>query len=117
MNQSVATDYFSEIEDAFVRCRGQSLFVSSKDWQIIDDWQKKGIPQHIAINAIEDVFRDRSPSARKVSTLAFCSQAVEERFAEWAAGQVGSSEEVFADVALEACSVCGKEICFSLHRD
>lgn len=111
--------YFTEIEDAFIRCRGANLFVSSKDWQLIDDWQKKGIPQHIAINAIEDVFRDRPPTARKVSTLSFCASAVEQRFAEWAAGQVGSSEEVFetATTIDEPCAVCGKEICWTLHRE
>lgn len=109
--------YFTDIEDAFVQARGANLFISSKDWNLIDTWQKKGIPQHIAIAGIQDVFRDRQGKG-KVSSLAFCASAVEQRFAEWAAGQVGSSEEVFETTAtLEPCAVCGKDTCLTLHRD
>ena len=109
--------YFTEIEDAFVQARGANLFISSKDWQLIEDWQKKGIPQHIAIAGIQDVFRDRQGKG-KVSSLAFCASAVEQRFAEWAAGQVGSSETVFETTdKIEPCAVCGKEICWTLHRE
>jgi len=123
MNQQATLNeypYFSDIENAFVQARGSNLFISSKDWNLIDTWQKKGIPQHIAIAGIQDVFRDRQGKG-KVSSLAFCASAVEQRFAEWAAGQVGSSEEVYETTAttdtIEPCAVCGKEICWTLHRD
>lgn len=109
--------YFTDIEETFVRCRGANLLISSKDWQLIETWQKKGIPQHIAIGAIEDVFKDRQGRG-KISSLAFCTNAVEQRFAEWAAGQIGSTEQVFEAIdTLGACAVCGKEICWELHRD
>lgn len=84
--------YFTEIEETFVRCRGANLLISSKDWQLIETWEKRGIPQHIVVRSIEEVFENHKGG--KVSTLSYCSNAVEENFANWTAAQIGSSGEV-----------------------
>ncbi len=91
-NQSAAVDYLTDIEDTFVRCRGANLFISPKDWQLIETWEKRGIPQHIVIRSIEDVFEKHKGG--KVSTLAYCSNAVEENFANWSASQIGANSGV-----------------------
>ena len=68
------------------------MLISSKDWQLIETWEKRGIPQHIVVRSIEEVFENHKGG--KVSTLAYCSNAVEENFANWTAAQIGSSGEV-----------------------
>lgn len=68
------------------------MLISSKDWQLIETWEKRGIPQHIVVRSIEEVFENHKGG--KVSTLSYCSNAVEENFANWTAAQIGSSGEV-----------------------
>jgi hypothetical protein len=79
-------DYLSDIEATFVKRRGANLFLGSKDWALMQSWEQQGIPLHIVIRAIEDVF-DRTD--KKISTIAYCRNAVEEAFSEWSRGQVG----------------------------
>lgn len=88
--------YLSDIEDAFVRRRGSSLFLSSNDWQLMETWEQRSIPLHIVIAAIEDVFdkREAARNTSKVSSLSYCADAVEQRFAQYTASRVGASAEV-----------------------
>ena len=59
-------NYFTEIEDTFIRRRGKNLFLSPLDWALIEVWQDRGIPLHIVIRSIESVFDvfDRQPPGR-----------------------------------------------------
>lgn len=90
-------NYLTDVEEAFIRRRGQSLFLSPKDWALIESWEKRSIPLHVVIRAVEDVF-DKLGEGKKISTIAYCSNAVEEQFAAWSAGQVGASSGT-ADVS------------------
>src|SRR6202040_2450775 len=49
-------NYFTEIEDAFVRRRGKHLHLSPLDWALIESWKETGIPLHVALRAIEKSF-------------------------------------------------------------
>jgi hypothetical protein len=87
-------NYFTEIEDIFVRRRGKNLLLSPLDWALIDGWQERGIPLHVVIRAIETVFDgfERQPNQnRTIKSLFYCREEVEAQFAEWAAAQVGSA--------------------------
>jgi hypothetical protein len=85
-------NYFTEIEDAFIRRRGKNLFLSPLDWALIEGWQERGIPLHIVIRAIETVFDgfDKQPNQnRTIKSLFYCREEVEAQFAEWTTAQVG----------------------------
>lgn len=89
-------NYFTEIEDAFIRRRGKHLLLSPLDWALIEGWQDRGIPLHIVIRAIESVFDgfDKQPNQnRTIKSLFYCREEVEAQFAEWTAAQVGSHGE------------------------
>lgn len=87
-------NYFTEIEDAFVRRRGKNLLLSPLDWAMIEGWQERGIPLHVVLRAIESVFDafDKKPAQpRSIKSLFYCREEVEAQFVEWTASQVGRS--------------------------
>jgi hypothetical protein len=87
-------NYFTEIEDTFVRRRGKNLLLSPLDWALIESWQDRGIPLHIVLRGIEIVFDayDKQPNQnRSIKSLFYCREEIEAQYVEWAAGQVGKS--------------------------
>lgn len=95
-------NYFTEIEETFVRRRGKHLFLSPLDWAIIEAWQDRGIPLHIVIRSIESVFDvyDRQPPAmrtRTIKSLFYCREEVEAQYNEWLTSQTGKSTETDDD--------------------
>lgn len=89
-------NYFTEIEDTFVRRRGKHLLLSPLDWALIDGWKERGIPLHIVIRSIESVFDvyDRQPAGtRSIKTLFYCREEIESQYAEWLKSQVGRSND------------------------
>jgi hypothetical protein len=87
-------NYFSEIEDTFVRRRGKHLFLSPLDWAMIDTWQERGIPLNVVLRAIEavfDVYDRQPPSTRSIKSLFYCREEVEVQYAEWVTSQVGNA--------------------------
>lgn len=87
-------NYFTEIEDTFVRRRGRNLLLSPIDWAMIEGWQERGVPLHIVLRAIETVFDnfEKNPGPRTIKSLMFCREEVEAQFAEWLSSQVGKHE-------------------------
>ncbi len=88
-------NYYTEIEDTFIRRRGKHLFVSPLDWALIEMWQERGIPLHIVIRSIEsvfDVFDKQPPGTRTIKTLFYCREEIEVQYAEWTKSRTGSSE-------------------------
>jgi hypothetical protein len=93
-------NYFTEIEETFVRRRGKHLFLSPLDWALIDGWKERGIPLHIVIRSIESVFDvyDRQPAGtRTIKTLFYCREEIEAQYNEWTKSQVGKSNDDLAD--------------------
>ena len=85
-------NYFTEIEDAFIRRRGKHLLLSPLDWALIDGWQQRGVPLHIVLRAIETVFDgfDKQPNQnRTIKGLFYCREEVEAQYVEWTASQIG----------------------------
>ncbi|HEV2836231.1 MAG TPA: hypothetical protein VGW58_12975 [Pyrinomonadaceae bacterium] len=86
-------NYFTEIEDTFVRRRGKHLFLSPMDWALMETWKQQGIPLHIVLRGIErsfDSFEAR-PRKRTVKSLLYCQEEVEAQYAEWTEARVGAS--------------------------
>ena len=87
--------YFSEIEDAFTRCRGKHLFLGPLDWALMESWQTRGIPLHVVLRSIEEVFVKHKSAARRrgISSLRYCQNEVEEQFERYVKSRVGARDK------------------------
>lgn len=86
-------NYFTEIEEHFVRRRGKHLYVSPLDWSLIATWRDSGVPLHVALRGIDramDAFlAKRSGAHSKVSTLFYCHASVMEEYARHLESHLG----------------------------
>lgn len=88
-------NYYTEIEETFVRRRGRNLLLSPIDWALIETWQERGIPLHVALRAIENVFDayDKKPATRTIKGLMYCREEIEAQHEEWLRSQAGKGPE------------------------
>ena len=87
-------NYFTEIEELFVRRRGRNLMLSPLDWALIEQWQDRGVPLHVVLSSIEKVFDgvDQQPNRqRAIKSISYCKEEIEAQYAEWLDRQVGKS--------------------------
>lgn len=88
-------NYFSEIEETFIRRRGRNLLLSPLDWALIESWQERGVPLPIVLRGIEKIFDavDQQPAKgkRPIKSLMYCREEIEAQYAGWLAGQVGKN--------------------------
>jgi len=86
-------NYFTEIEDAFVRRRGKHLFLSPLDWALMETWNQAGIPLHIVLRGIERAFDSHAAKKRKrsIKSLLYCQEEVEAQYAEWLESRIGAT--------------------------
>lgn len=85
-------NYFTEVEEEFVRRRGKPLLISPMDWALVESWKNAGIPLHIVLRAINqafDAYDARAQKYRKINSIFYCQQQVESTFAEYRLSQVG----------------------------
>ena len=88
-------NYFTEIEETFVRRRGKHLFLSPLDWALIEAWQERGVPLHIVIRSIEsvfDVYDQQPPGTRAIKSLFYCRDEIEAQYGEWIRSQAGKDD-------------------------
>jgi len=88
-------NYFTEIEDAFVRRRAKHLLLSPMDWALIESWKEMSVPLHVALRGIEKAFDswESKPRKRTIKSLLYCQEEVEAQFAEWREARVGAADE------------------------
>jgi hypothetical protein len=87
-------NYFTQIEDRFLRRRGGGLLLSTLDWALIETWKDAGIPLEAVLRGIDEAFDryDQRPSkTKKVNSLAYCSQLVLSAVADMKEAAVGAS--------------------------
>lgn len=86
-------NYFTEIEETFVRRRGKHLLLSPNDWVLMESWKQMGVPLHVALRGIETAFDsyESRPRKRSVKSLYYCQEEVEAQFAEWVESQTGAT--------------------------
>ena len=85
-------NYFTEIEEHFVRRRGKHLYISPLDWSLVATWRDTGIPLHVALRGIDkamDSFFAKSRSDKKVNTLFYCHDTVMTEYAGFIESRVG----------------------------
>ncbi|CAN5868848.1 hypothetical protein BH18ACI4_BH18ACI4_13820 [soil metagenome] len=95
-------NYFTEIEDAFVRRRGKHLLLSPMDWALIESWKAMNVPLHVALRGIEKAFDswEAKPRKRSVKSLLYCQEEVEAQYAEWLESHVGADPDGDSEPAL-----------------
>ena len=72
-------NYFTEIEEHYLRRRGGGLLLSTLDWALIETWKDAGIPLAAVLRGIDaafDSYEQRPSKTKKINSLAYCSQAV-----------------------------------------
>ena len=104
-------NYFTEIEDAFIRRRGRHLLLSPMDWALIESWKGMGVPLHVALRGIEKSFDsyESKPRKRTVKSLFYCQEEVEAQFAEWVESQTGAQAPAAGAAAAEGAPPAAAE--------
>src|SRR5437667_9715653 len=89
-------NYFTEIEEHYQRRRGTGLLLSTLDWALIETWKQADIPLEAVLRGIDTAFDsyERRPSkAKKINSLAYCSQAVLTAAEDMKEAAVGTSRQ------------------------
>jgi len=109
--------YYQAIEDFFVSRRGDPLFLSNADWQLIRRWRRAGMPLRVVLRGIADALDSHAHSwsrGRKIGSLAYCAAEVEAARERWErALHLGAEDGLdaasalagFAQALAGACSV------------
>src|SRR5215475_5988659 len=88
-------NYFTEIEERYLKRRGGGLLLSTLDWALIETWKDAGIPLEAVLRGIDATFDhyDQRPSkTRKINGLGFCSQEVLAAAEDMKEAAIGASE-------------------------
>jgi hypothetical protein len=89
-------NYFTEIEERFQKRRGSGLLLSTLDWALIETWKDAGIPLEAVLRGIDaafDHYDQRRSKAKKVNSLAYCSQEVQTAAEDMKEAAVGAQRE------------------------
>ncbi|MEK6287555.1 MAG: hypothetical protein AABO57_17570 [Acidobacteriota bacterium] len=116
-------NYFTEVEEEFVRRRGKHMLISTLDWALVESWKAAGIPLHIVLRAINeafDAYDARAQKYRKINSIFYCQQQVDATFAEYRLAQVGGdsasqttdSEKSTGDEPASAQAAFPKDVLF-----
>jgi hypothetical protein len=105
-------NYFTEIEEHFLRRRGGRLLLSTLDWALIETWKDAGIPLEAALRGIEAAFDryDQRPSkTKKVNSVAYCSQEVLAAAEDMKEAAVGVADEAGQQLSSQSTAGQGLE--------
>lgn len=72
-------NYFTEIEEHYLRRRGEGLLLSTLDWALIETWKDAGVPLEAVLRGIDETFdkyHRKIRKTKKVNSLAYCAQEV-----------------------------------------
>ena len=90
-------NYFTEIEEHFVKRRGKHLLVSPMDWHLIASWRDAGVPLNVALRGIDIAMDGHNArhirGVSKVNSLCYCHDAVMETYAGYLESRVGEATQ------------------------
>jgi hypothetical protein len=90
------SEYFQSIARYFFKQRGAPFFLSSKELDLVDKWEKMGIPLPVVLEGIKRAFENymRKPGRKtKIQTLAYCENQVLEAFDQHRDRRIGSERK------------------------
>ena len=86
-------NYFTEVEEYFLKRRGTYLLVSPLDWCLIELWKENEIPLSVVLRGIDRSFeRIEKAGKRPPRSLSYCHPAIVEAFEEYRQAMVGASQ-------------------------
>ncbi len=103
-------NYFTEIEEHYLRRRGTHLLLSTLDWALIETWKMSGVPLEAVLRGVDDAFDkyDRRPSkSKKVNSLTYCSQAVLAAAEDMKEAAIGATGKEEAEPGFEVAQIAG----------
>jgi hypothetical protein len=85
-------NYFTEIEEYFWQKRGAALIRPPLEWELIETWQRQGIPLEAVRKGIDRAFESYARSRRRtpLKSLLYCNDAVLEAAEEMREAAAGS---------------------------
>jgi hypothetical protein len=86
-------EYYSAVESEFIRRRGTPFLLSPKDFQLIRQWRRAGIPHEDVVAGIDEAFARRAQrgALAKINSLSYCEGAVLEAWEARARARVGKA--------------------------
>ena len=78
--------YYQTVEEYFVSRRGDPLFLSNADWNLVRKWRVAGIPLRVVLRGVRDALDAHAHGwsrDRKVGSLAYCAREVEAARERW----------------------------------
>ncbi|MEW5807810.1 MAG: hypothetical protein AB1756_10775 [Acidobacteriota bacterium] len=108
-------DYFGKIERRFNQLRGTPLLISPKDWALMSEWKKRGIPSIVVIEALEIGFEkagSRKARRRPISTLSYFKHIIEDCWESFRESRIGKGEKKGEEIDHERT----QEFLISLQR-
>ncbi len=85
MNDPEAS-YYQAVEEYFVSRRGDPLFLSNADWNLVRRWRLAGLPLRVVLRGIRDALDAHAlgwSRDRKVGSLAYCAREVDAARERW----------------------------------
>lgn len=102
---STPESYFAAVESYFVERRGSPLFITPKEWHLVAEWERLGIPLEVVQEAIDTVF-ERPKTRHRRRTLAYCRQSVEAAFRRFKEARLGGRTEEALEVEHDVLREC-----------
>jgi len=93
-------DSHSTVERHFVNLRGSPLFVTPREWQLIDAWHQKQIPLRVVKQGLDRSF-ERPKAAKRFRRLSYCRQSVESSFRRFCEAVAGTRSATDIDEELK----------------
>jgi len=90
-------EYFQSIARHFFKLRGAPFFLSSKELDLVDGWEKKEIPLHVVLEGIErsfESYRKKPGRKARIQTLGFCELHVLRAFEQYRDREVGKKKRI-----------------------
>src|SRR5512143_3046908 len=78
--------YYQAVEEYFVSRRGDPLFLSNADWNLVRRWRLAGLPLRVVLGGIRDALDAHAlgwSRDRKVGSLAYCAREVDAARERW----------------------------------
>jgi hypothetical protein len=78
--------YYQAVEECFVSRRGDPLFLSNADWNLVRRWRLAGLPLRVVLRGIRDALDAHAHGwsrDRKVGSLSYCAGEVDAARERW----------------------------------
>ena len=78
--------YYQAVEEYFVSRRGDPLFLSNADWNLVRRWRLAGLPLRVVLRGIRDALDAHAHGwsrDRKVGSLSYCAGEVDAACERW----------------------------------